>query len=88
MKRKLLVAAIAATMLAPVVASAADVTMGGRVRVNLSQAGYQVVKRGKGKGVELRRDAPKVGRNDQCPCGSGKKYKHCHLRQDQAKVKS
>ncbi len=25
------------------------------------------------------RDAmPKVGRNDACPCGSGKKYKHCH----------
>ncbi|HVI59138.1 MAG TPA: preprotein translocase subunit SecA [Luteimonas sp.] len=24
------------------------------------------------------RDAPKVGRNDPCPCGSGKKYKHCH----------
>ena len=22
--------------------------------------------------------APKVGRNDACPCGSGKKYKHCH----------
>src|SRR5688572_15887564 len=22
---------------------------------------------------------PKVGRNDPCPCGSGKKYKHCHL---------
>jgi preprotein translocase subunit SecA len=22
--------------------------------------------------------APKVGRNDPCPCGSGKKYKHCH----------
>ena len=21
---------------------------------------------------------PKVGRNDACPCGSGKKYKHCH----------
>ena len=20
----------------------------------------------------------KVGRNDACPCGSGKKYKHCH----------
>jgi SEC-C motif len=20
----------------------------------------------------------RVGRNDQCPCGSGKKYKHCH----------
>jgi uncharacterized protein len=26
----------------------------------------------------VRRDAPKVGRNDPCPCGSGKKYKHCH----------
>jgi preprotein translocase subunit SecA len=24
------------------------------------------------------RDAPKVGRNDPCPCGSGKKFKHCH----------
>ncbi len=23
-------------------------------------------------------DGPKVGRNDPCPCGSGKKYKHCH----------
>ena len=22
-----------------------------------------------------------VGRNEPCPCGSGKKYKHCHLRQ-------
>ena len=25
----------------------------------------------------LRHDAPKVGRNDPCPCGSGKKYKQC-----------
>jgi preprotein translocase subunit SecA len=24
------------------------------------------------------RHAQKVGRNDPCPCGSGKKYKHCH----------
>jgi preprotein translocase subunit SecA len=24
------------------------------------------------------RALPKVGRNDPCPCGSGKKYKHCH----------
>jgi len=24
------------------------------------------------------RAVPKVGRNDPCPCGSGKKYKHCH----------
>ncbi|MFP6983812.1 UPF0149 family protein, partial [Xanthomonas hortorum pv. gardneri] len=27
--------------------------------------------------VPLRRQGPKVGRNDQCPCGSGRKYKHC-----------
>jgi preprotein translocase subunit SecA len=28
----------------------------------------------------VRRDEPKVGRNDPCPCGSGKKYKQCHGR--------
>ena len=26
----------------------------------------------------MRRDAAKVGRNDLCPCGSGRKYKNCH----------
>ncbi len=26
----------------------------------------------------VRRERPKVGRNDPCPCGSGKKYKKCH----------
>jgi preprotein translocase subunit SecA len=25
----------------------------------------------------VKRDMPKVGRNDPCPCGSGKKYKKC-----------
>lgn len=25
----------------------------------------------------VRREQPKIGRNDPCPCGSGKKYKHC-----------
>lgn len=28
--------------------------------------------------VEPVRTGPKVGRNDPCPCGSGKKFKHCH----------
>lgn len=28
----------------------------------------------------VKRDQPKVGRNDICPCGSGKKYKQCHGR--------
>jgi preprotein translocase subunit SecA len=27
---------------------------------------------------QIRREEPKVGRNDPCPCGSGKKYKKCH----------
>jgi len=30
------------------------------------------------KPVTVRRDDKKVGRNDPCPCGSGKKYKKCH----------
>ena len=29
------------------------------------------------KPKQVRRDAPKIGRNDPCPCGSGKKYKKC-----------
>jgi preprotein translocase subunit SecA len=28
--------------------------------------------------VQIRRSIPKVGRNEPCPCGSGKKYKYCH----------
>ncbi|BET66467.1 preprotein translocase subunit SecA [Opitutales bacterium ASA1] len=27
--------------------------------------------------ITIKRDIPKVGRNDPCPCGSGKKYKNC-----------
>ena len=27
---------------------------------------------------------PKIGRNDPCHCGSGKKYKNCHMKDDQA----
>ncbi len=30
--------------------------------------------------VETVRNGAKVGRNEACPCGSGKKYKHCHGR--------
>ncbi len=26
---------------------------------------------------QVMRDGPKIGRNDPCPCGSGKKYKKC-----------
>jgi preprotein translocase subunit SecA len=33
-----------------------------------------------GQGQTIRRETPRVGRNDPCPCGSGKKYKQCHGR--------
>jgi preprotein translocase subunit SecA len=33
---------------------------------------------GDGDAKPVRRNEPKVGRNDPCPCGSGKKYKKCH----------
>jgi preprotein translocase subunit SecA len=40
-----------------------------------------------GKGVTVRRDGKKVGRNDPCPCGSGKKYKKCCLpREEEARA--
>jgi preprotein translocase subunit SecA len=35
------------------------------------------------KAETVRRDKPKVGRNDPCWCGSGKKYKSCHMKTDQ-----
>jgi preprotein translocase subunit SecA len=45
----------------------------------------------KGAGVKnetapIVRAGPRVGRNDPCPCGSGKKYKKCHLPQEEGGV--
>ncbi len=31
-----------------------------------------------GRGAGFAPGSPKVGRNEPCPCGSGRKYKHCH----------
>ena len=44
---------------------------GGGVRADGSDAPDEKVE-------PVRREQPKVGRNDPCPCGSGKKYKKCH----------
>lgn len=33
-----------------------------------------------GQSVQVVRTSEKIGRNDLCPCGSGKKYKNCHGR--------
>jgi hypothetical protein len=46
--------------------------------VRAAAAAFQ--RRASGRGPDLTRRAEKIGRNDPCPCGSGKKYKHCHLR--------
>lgn len=35
----------------------------------------------------VRRVTPKVGRNDPCPCGSGKKYKNCCMKKDLAEAR-
>ena len=41
------------------------------------QSGSPMGSSSKPENVQVVRTAPKVGRNDPCPCGSGKKYKHC-----------
>ncbi len=41
------------------------------------QAGRTMAGASSGQSVTVVRTSPKVGRNDPCPCGSGKKYKNC-----------
>ena len=43
---------------------------------------------GVAKPVTVRRESAKVGRNDPCPCGSGKKYKKCHMLEDQRQAEA
>ncbi len=40
-------------------------------------AGSSMNQRSQADNITVRRTVPKVGRNDPCPCGSGKKYKQC-----------
>ena len=47
-------------------------TLDGRRPADLLQEGGMF-----GKAGTYRREVPKTGRNDPCPCGSGKKYKRC-----------
>ena len=49
--------------------------------VQYQHAGFDETQQGDGDEPPPQQQAdagPKVGRNDPCPCGSGKKYKHCH----------
>ena len=43
-----------------------------------SAGGYSADEEAEQVGAAVAAAAPKVGRNEPCPCGSGKKYKHCH----------
>ena len=38
-------------------------------------------------GTTMRRSVARVGRNEPCPCGSGKKYKKCHFDEDQERLR-
>lgn len=38
------------------------------------------------QGVTMRRSVARVGRNDPCPCGSGRKYKHCCIQKDEERL--
>jgi preprotein translocase subunit SecA len=48
-------------------------------RIEEKQRQRYIMSRGEDQpaAVTIKRDAAKVGRNDPCPCGSGKKYKKC-----------
>ena len=59
-------------------AASADSQMAGAASGQMPGAAPEEVK----KQETVRRDAPKIGRNDDCPCGSGKKYKNCCMKKD------
>ncbi|MGB5332176.1 MAG: YchJ family metal-binding protein, partial [Woeseiaceae bacterium] len=44
----------------------------------IKQEGTWLYDYGEVKTATVVRGAPKVGRNEPCPCGSGKKFKQCH----------
>jgi preprotein translocase subunit SecA len=60
--------------------SKADATGAGFSSANADQAAAMRQQGEGGQAQTIRRQTPRVGRNDPCPCGSGKKYKQCHGR--------
>lgn len=49
----------------------------------LTKERRQELYRAQKKSGTVRREGKKIYPNDPCPCGSGKKYKKCHMRQDE-----
>ncbi|MCH7719728.1 MAG: SEC-C domain-containing protein [Planctomycetes bacterium] len=58
----------------------ADATGGGFAGAVADQSAAMKAQGQEAKVETIRRDKPKIGRNEPCPCGSGKKYKACHGR--------
>ena len=56
----------------------ADSTGAGFAGMTRDQQAAMQAQGSEGKVETIRRETPRVGRNDPCPCGSGKKYKQCH----------
>jgi preprotein translocase subunit SecA len=63
----------------PIQLSAPELTSGGAFAGRQpASAGSDIVEQAiEETTTPVKRDTPKVGRNQPCPCGSGKKYKHC-----------
>jgi preprotein translocase subunit SecA len=59
-------------------------TRGGRAAPAAAGAARAASEAEAARAEPVRRDRPKVGRNDPCPCGSGKKYKKCHGKDEEA----
>ncbi|MCW8140061.1 MAG: preprotein translocase subunit SecA, partial [Planctomycetota bacterium] len=49
-----------------------------RKQAEQTDAEAAAASKGEGPQKPVEREEPKIGRNDPCPCGSGKKYKKCH----------
>jgi len=56
----------------------ADSTGAGFARAAADEAAAMRAQNVEQKVQTIRREQPRVGRNDPCPCGSGKKFKQCH----------
>jgi preprotein translocase subunit SecA len=61
--------------------SASHSSMGSFGAVGGGRGSSQAADASRPQGAQVVRSQPKVGRNDPCPCGSGRKYKHCHGKQ-------
>jgi preprotein translocase subunit SecA len=65
-------------------AAAASATQARQAQLDAAQ--QQTNAGGETKKAEpIRNVGQKVGRNDPCPCGSGKKYKNCHMKMEAGK---